>query len=289
MSDMATLRLVHRRRTHVQPRMVVVYALLVVLCILFLLPFYIAVRDAFLTDMQITSPDFTWLPIPPHTENIGELFDNVDVPIATGLRNSAIIAVTQTFLSILFAAMAGFALARVPSRGRGVMLGFVLATMMIPGSALFVPTYVLVSRLGWVNTLQGLIVPGLFSAFSTFMFRQFYLDFPVEIEEAGRMDGLGYIGLFRYLALPNSTGIIMALGVLAFFGSWNAFLWPLVIGQDPSMWTIQVDISTYLTAQTVNLHEIFLGSVVAILPLIVVFLFMQHHIVEGVKLSGVKG
>jgi multiple sugar transport system permease protein len=279
----------YRRRIRVTPRSTVLYTLLVLLALLFLFPFYIMVRNAFLTDLDITSPTFVWLPIPPHLENISELFSNPDVPMLTGLSNSAIVAVTQTVFQMLFASMAGYGLARIPFRGRGVVFGIILGTMMIPGAALFVPKYILVSHLGWVNTLQGIIVPDLFSAFSAFMFRQFFLDFPSELEEAGRVDGLGYWGLYRRIAVPNSLGITMALGVLAFINSWNAFLWPLVIGQNPSAMTVQVDISSYLTAQTINLHEIFLGSVVAIVPIVVVFLIMQRWIVEGVKLSGVKG
>ncbi|MDB5058645.1 MAG: carbohydrate transporter permease [Chloroflexi bacterium] len=278
-----------RRRRFLTGRLLAIYAALIVLGVLFLVPFYIMLRNAFLTDLQITSPDFIWLPLPPHLDNFSELFSDPDIPILTGLRNSAIIAVSQTALQMLFACMAGYGLARVPVRGKGIVLAAILATMMIPGAALFVPKYVLVSNFGWVNTLQGIIVPDLFSAFATFMFRQFYLDFPLEMEEAGRADGLGFLGLFWFLALPNSKGVITALGLLAFIWSWNAFLWPLVIGQDPNLWTVQVDVSAFLTNQTVNLHEIFLASVMAILPVAVLFALVQRWIVEGVKLQGSKG
>jgi multiple sugar transport system permease protein len=162
---------------------------------------------------------------------------------------------------------------------------FIISTLMIPGAVTFIPTYILVSKVGWVNTLQGVIVPGLFSTFAAFMFRQFYLDFPSELEDAGRVDGLGYVGIYVRLALPNSAGMLMALGVLAFITSWNNFLWPLVVGTT----TIQLDVSSFITSQTVVLHEIFLGSVVAVLPVLAVFLVMQRWIVEGVKFSGVKG
>ncbi len=269
--------------------MLAIYAVLVVLSAIFLFPFYVMLRNAFLTDLDITSPGFVWLPNPPHLENFSELFSDPDVPILTGLRNSAIVAVSTTICQMAFACMAGYGLARVPARGKGVVLAIILGTMMIPTAALFVPRYVLVDDFGWVNTLQGIIVPDLFSAFSTFMFRQFYLDFPREMEEAGRADGLGYMGLFWFLALPNSKGVITALGLLAFIWSWNSFLWPLVIGQTSDLWTVQVDVSAFLTAQTVNLHEIFLSSVVAIFPVAVLFVFVQRWIVEGVKLQGSKG
>ena len=211
------------------------------------------------------------------------------MPILTGMRVSAIMAVTQVICQMIFASMAGYALARIPFRYANLVFLFVLGTLLIPSSVTFIPTYLVVSSLGWVNTLQGLIVPGLFSAFAAFMFRQFYLDFPAEVEEAGRVDGLGYFGIYRRIAIPNSIGMIMALGVIAFITSWNSFTWPLVIGQSNSMWAVQVDVSAFIASQTIILHESFMGALLAILPIVVVFLVLQRFIVEGVKLSGVKG
>jgi multiple sugar transport system permease protein len=159
----------------------------------------------------------------------------------------------------------------------------------MPAAVTFVPSYVVVANLGEVNTLWGIVVPGLFNAFATFLFRQFYLEFPVEIEEAGRLDGLGYIGVYWKMLLPNSMGIMAALGVLSFITSWNAFLWPLVIGQSPDTWTVQIVLSTFLTAQQIDLSALFAGALVGALPLVLVFLVMQRFIVQGVRLSGIKG
>ncbi|MEF2279385.1 carbohydrate ABC transporter permease [Deinococcus sp. YIM 134068] len=260
-----------------------------VLSLLFLLPFWLLLRNAFMTDAQIVSQEFSWLPSPWHPENVSELLRDPNVNILLGLRNSTIVSVTQTVVSILIASAAGYGLARIPSAARGFVLGLVLLTMTVPVVTLFIPQYVIVAKLGWINTYQGLIIPGLFSAFNTFMFRQFYLDFPKELEEAGRVDGLGWWGTYWYLALPNSRGMIAALGLLTFISSWNQFLWPLLIGQSAERWTVQVGISSLLTSQTVNLHLVFLASLIAILPLLLMFLLGQRWIVEGVKMSGSKG
>ncbi len=278
-----------RWRPRITLRSVLLYGLLFVLSLTFLLPFYIMVRNAFMTDLEITSPTFEFLPSTWQWANVSELFNNPDVPILTGLRISAIMAVSQTVCQMIVASMAGYALARIPFRYSNVVFLLVLGTMMIPGAVTFVPLYLLVSSLGWVNTLQGLIVPGLFSTFAAFMFRQFYLDFPTEVEEAGRVDGLGYFGIYRRLVIPNSLGMLMALGAISFLGSWNGFTWPLVIGQSNNMWTVQVDVSAFIASQTIILHEVFMGALVAILPVVIVFLVLQRFIVEGVKLSGVKG
>ncbi|MDQ4099390.1 MAG: carbohydrate ABC transporter permease [Chloroflexota bacterium] len=265
------------------------WALLIVLTILFLFPFYLMIRNSLMTNPEITAFEWSWLPAEPQWNNFTALFAGEFATMSTGLRNSAIIAIVNLVLQTLFASMAGYALARIPVRGRDLVFFYILLTLMVPAAVTFVPSYVVVANLGGVNTLWGIVVPGLFNAFATFLFRQFYLEFPIEIEEAGRLDGLGFFGVYWKMLLPNSMGIMAALGVLSFINSWNAFLWPLVIGQSPDTWTVQIVLSTFLTAQQINLSALFAGALVGALPLVVVFLFMQRFIVQGVRLSGIKG
>jgi multiple sugar transport system permease protein len=265
------------------------YALLLFLTVVFVFPFYLMLRNGLATDQEITSPHWTFFPTTLHFENIQELFSDPDVPFMDGLINSATIATLQTIGQILISALAGYGLARIPYRWSNVVFFAILLTLMIPSAVLYVPTYVIVSYLGWVNTLQGLVVPGIFAGFTTFLFRQFFLSFPHELEEAGRIDGLGYMGIFWRIVVPNSYGIIAALSVITFITSWNSFLWPLVVGQDQSAFTIQVVLSNFLNAQVLNLHELFMGAIVATLPLIIIFLLLQRYIVEGYKQSGLKG
>jgi multiple sugar transport system permease protein len=265
------------------------YGPLTVLAAIFLVPFYLIVRTAVMTIPQSTSLTWQWFPTSVTQGNFATLFSDPSAPMASGLVNSAIISTFTLVFSILFSSMAGYALARIPVRGRNLVLYAVIATLMIPGAVTFVPTYIVVGSLGGVNTLWGIIVPGLFNAFSTFLFRQFYLRFPVEIEEAGKIDGLGYSRVYWHLLLPNSKGIMVALGLLAFMESWNSFLWPLVIGQNPSDYTVQLVISTFLTEQGINLPELFAGACIAVLPVVVVFLIMQRYIVQGVTMTGIRG
>jgi multiple sugar transport system permease protein len=265
------------------------YATLIILAILFLIPFYLMVRNGLATEREITSPNWTFFPSALHFENIQELFSDSEVPFLDGMVNSASIAVLQTIGTILICSIAGYGLARIPYRWSNLVFYAILATLMIPFAIIYVPVYVIVSYLGWVSTLQGLVVPGLFSGFTTFLFRQFFLGFPRELEEAGRVDGLSYWGVFWRIVMPNSFGITAALSVITFIASWNAFLWPLVIGQDPSAWTVQVVLSNFLNAQVLNLHELFIGATIAILPLVIIFFLLQRYIVEGYKQSGLKG
>ena len=261
---------------------------LAAMTVVFLLPFYLIVRNALMTDDQVTSTHWSWFPVQPHWENLANLFTDKDSQMLTGMENSFVIAAVTLVLQMLVSSMAGYALARIPARGSKIVLGVILGTMMIPSAITFVPTFAVVASMGGINTQWGIIAPGVFSAFAIFLFRQFYLRFPKEVEEAGRMDGLGYIGIYWRLILPNSTSIFMSLGVLAFIGSWNSFLWPLVIGQDPSAWTVQIVLSTFLTSQTVHLSQLFAAALVAVAPVVLVFLLMQRYIVEGAKFSGSK-
>ena len=266
---------------------VVLYLIATVLALIFLFPFYLMIRNALLTQPQISGLDWVWWPTDAQWQNARTLFD--DYPFGTGLRNSAIIAVVNVVFQTLFASMAAYGLARMPVRGKDFVFYIILLTLMIPSAVTFVPTYVVIAKIGWINTVQGIFVPGLFSAFAVFIFRQFYLDFPKELEDAGRLDGLSYFGVFRALVLPNSWGVMAALGALSFINSWNAFLWPLVVGQTPNSWTVQIVLSTLITGQVINLPVMFMGALIAIAPLVLIFLILQRYIVQGVTMSGIKG
>ena len=261
--------------------------LLILLAALFLIPFYLLVRNGLASEQEITAPDWTFLPRELRWSNVHELFADPDVPMVHALFNSALIAVATTLGTVLLASLAGYGLVRIPYRYANHVFYAILGTLMVPAAVTFVPSFVLVSSLGWISTLRGLIVPTLFSAFACLIFRQFFLGFPKELEDAARVDGLGHWRTYWYIVVPNSRPVFTAVGTIVFIGAWNAFLWPLVIGQDRDAWTVQVALSTFTTAQTVNIHELFVAAAVSILPLLVVFLVLQRYIVAGVERSGI--
>ena len=265
------------------------YVAATVTAVLFLIPFYLLVRNGLATDAEITSPDWTIFPSELRWSNVSELFANPAVPFARSLWNSTVVAVLHTLGTLLVCSLAGYGLARVPYRHANKVFYSVLITLMIPSAVTFVPSFVLVSSLGWVSSLRGLIIPGLFSGFTAFLFRQYFLNFPKELEEAARVDGLGYWGAYWRIVLPNSLNFTAAIAVITFITGWNAFLWPLVIGQDQQSWTVQVALSSYLTAQNINIHELFIAAAISILTLVVVFVFLQRWLVEGVAQTGIKG
>ncbi|SPE99710.1 carbohydrate ABC transporter permease [Streptomyces sp. MA5143a] len=257
--------------------------------VLFLIPFYLIVRNALMTDPEITGEEWKWFPTDIQWGNVKEPFDDPSVDFARSLWNSAVVGVLHTLGTLLVCSLAGYGLARIPYKHANKVFYAVLVTLMVPTAVTFVPSFVLVSSLGWVDTYRGLIIPGLFSGFTCFLFRQYFLGFPKELEEAARMDGLGYLGAYWRVVVPNSLNFFAAMATITFISGWNSFLWPLVIGQDPSAWTVQVALSNYTTGQTVNFHLIFMATAISILPLVFVFLFLQRWLVQGIAQTGIKG
>ncbi|MER7562129.1 carbohydrate ABC transporter permease [Streptomyces sp. NPDC097941] len=264
------------------------YVAVGIAALLFLIPFYLIVRNALSTDLEITGenwkvlPSFQW-------GNISELFDDPTVEFGRSMVNSLVVAVSTTLGTLLVCSLAGYGLARIPYKHADKVFYAVLATLMVPTAVTFVPSFVLVSSLGWVDTYRGLIIPGLFSGFTCFLFRQYFLGFPKELEEAARVDGLGYWGAYWRIVVPNSLNFFAAIATITFISAWNSFLWPLVLAQDPSSWTVQVALSSFITNQTVNFHLIFMAAAISILPLVFVFLFLQRWLVQGIAQTGIKG
>lgn len=265
------------------------YVVLIITSIAFLLPFYLMVRNGLSRRADVTSPEWTIFPAELQWSNLTKLFTDPEIPMASSLVNSSIIAVATTVGTLLICSLAGYGLARIPNRAATGIFYAIVATLMIPAAVTFVPSFIIVSSLGWVSDFRGLIIPGLFSGFTTFLFRQYFLSFPKELEEAARVDGLGHWRTFWQIVFPNSGAFFAAIAVITFIGSWNSFLWPLIVAQDQSSWTVQVTLSTFVTAQTINIPLLFMAAVVSILPLVFVFVFLQKFLVQGVAQTGIKG
>ncbi|GAA3542240.1 carbohydrate ABC transporter permease [Kribbella ginsengisoli] len=261
---------------------------LILATLLFLIPFYLVLRNALSTEADITGVDWKFFPTDLQWGNIKELFDDENVPMARALYNSAVIGILGTGGQLLLASMAGYGLARIPYKHADKVFYAVMATLMIPAAVSFIPSFIVVSSLGWVSTLRGMIIPTLFSGFAAFLFRQYFLGFPKELEEAARVDGAGYFTTFWRIVVPNSLPFFAAIAAITFIGNWNSFIWPLVIGQDEKSWTVQVAMSTFITAQTVNIHQLFMAAAVSIVPLVLIFAFLQRYLIQGVTQSGIK-
>lgn len=263
------------------------YGVASALALLFLLPLYVIVRNAFSTNANITAPRWNWLPDQLNFTNLDTLLSNDSIGIIRAMGNSAVMAVLQTTGTVLVSLLAGYALARYTHRVARMLLALTVFTLMVPAATTFVPMFIITAQLGWIDTFRGLVIPGMFSAFATYLFRQFYLDFPVELEDAALIDGCNPWTSFWRIVVPNSTGIIAAVGTIVLIGSWNAFLWPSLVGRDETR-TVQVSLSQFMTSQGVRYPELFMGSLIAVLPMLFVFLFLQRYLVQGLTTSGLR-
>jgi multiple sugar transport system permease protein len=210
------------------------------------------------------------------------------VPLLRMLGNSLIVTVACVAGQIATSALSAYAFARMQWRGRDTLFLLYLATLMVPQQVTITPLFILMQRLGWVDTYQGLIAPGLISAFGTFLLRQAMLGVPREYEEAALLDGGTHWTLFRHVALPLIGPSLATLAVLATMSSWNSFLWPLFITRDERLMTLPVGLSLLQGRYTTEWSMVMAGAVVTVLPIILVYLAAQRAFVRGVALSGLK-
>lgn len=263
------------------------YTTLIVLAIGFLAPFYVIVRNAFSSQANITAAQWHWLPDQQGGANLAALLDNRNLKILQALANSAIVAVAQTVGTVIVSLLAGWALAAYTNRAAKILLGATVFTLMVPAAATFIPMFVMTAQLGWIDSYRGLVIPGMFSAFATYLFRQSFLDFPSELTDAAAIDGANPWTAFWRIVVPNSMGIVGAVATITFIGAWNAFLWPLLIARESTQ-TVQVALSQFMTSQGVRYPELFMGALVTIVPVVGVFLFLQRYLVQGLTTSGLK-
>lgn len=237
-------------------------------------------------EFLVTTP--TFLPRAPTTDNYERLFSQLDFP--RFFFNSSIVAAAVTAGNVLFCPMLGYALAKLEWRGKGVIMGLVLATLMVPAGITLIPNFVLMANLGLVNTYPGLILPFLVGPFGVFLTRQFMYSIPDELLEAARIDGANEWRIFWQVVLPITVPVLATLGILTFLGSWNSFLYPLVMAQEPNMYTLPVALATFATGQYQADHGMLMaGSVVLVVPILIIFILFQRWITEGIATTGLKG
>ncbi len=203
--------------------------------------------------------------------------------------NSLIVAVLNTASVLFFCALVGYVLARMRFPGKNVIFIAILSTLMVPTEMLVIPWFVMSAQFGWVDTYWGLLFPGLIPGFGVFLMRQFFLTLPRDLFDAGRIDGVSEFGLFLRIGLPLVGPGLAALGIFAFIGNWNAFLWPLIVAQSAHMRTVPVGIALFSGEAGSAWHLIMATSSMAIIPVLIVFIIFQRQIIEGVVLTGVKG
>jgi len=210
-------------------------------------------------------------------------------PVGRMFMNSLVVAVLTTIGQLVTCSMAAYAFARMEFPGRDKLFFIYIATLMVPFQVTITPLFILMRLFGWINTYQGLIAPGLFSAFGTFLLRQAFLTIPKEYEDAAVMDGASHWKIFTNIVLPLSKPSLATLSVFSFMGSWNAFIWPLFITRDELMMTLPVGLATLQGRWLTEWNLVMAGTIITILPMFVMYLIAQKYLVQGYVMSGLKG
>lgn len=289
------------------------YLVLAPIAILFVAPFAWMISASFQPMSTIFANPPTWFPDDPTVEgykgflNVGEL---TDAQQGAGhgdwkwFANSAFVAITITVLQTFFNAMCAYTFAKRKFPGRNVIFVLFLGTMMVPGQILLIPNYIIVQHVpffggndwmgsgghGWLNSYWGLIMPGIVSAFGIFLLRQFMMSIPDELLDAARIDGASEFRIFWNVVLPLCVPALAANAIFTFQGAWEDFLWPLLITQgDPDKITAPVGLALFVVQNKTDWNLLFAGSVIATLPMIIVFIIFQRHFVKGIAVTGLKG
>jgi len=210
------------------------------------------------------------------------------VPLMRMLGNSLLVTTVVVAIQLMTSALSAYAFARMRWRGRDTLFLLYLATMMVPQQVTITPLFIVMQRLGWVDTYQGLIAPGIVSAFGAFLLRQAMLDVPREYEEAAVLDGANHWIIFRHVVLPLIGPALATLSVFAMMGAWNSFLWPLFITRNERLMTLPVGLALLQGRYTTEWSMVMAGAVITVTPIILIYLMAQRAFVRGVALSGLK-
>jgi len=228
-----------------------------------------------------------WMPSPLVWRNYVEAWNAI--PFGRFYLNSIFVALCVTLGQVSTSSMAAYAFARLSFPGRDRIFFCYLTTMMIPSAVTMIPVFVLMRKMGWIDTYFALIVPGIFSAYGTFMLRQFFMSIPSDLEDAAKIDGCGYVGIFFKIILPLSKPALATLTIFTFMGNWGNFMWPMIVTNSMEMKTLPLGLASFQGLYSTDWTLLMAGSIMVLVPIIVIFVVNQRFFVEGIKLSGFGG
>lgn len=211
------------------------------------------------------------------------------LPFIKFYQNTILMAAGRTIGQVIICSLAAYAFARIEFPGRTVLFLVMLSVLMIPSYLLLLPQYLIMRDLGWLNTLQAMIVPGLFSAFGTFLLRQFFMSIPKELDEAAKIDGATHFQIYWKVILPLAKPALIALVIITVLWSWNDLMWPLIVNSSPDAMPLSVGLASLQGEHSTNFPVLMAGAVLSFWPMLVTFIVLQKHFIEGVAMAGMKG
>lgn len=281
------------KRTH-RVKKTVMYVVLTLFLLWTLLPFYILLVTSFKTWDEANNANFTWFPTKGFSfDGYKLLFQtpiaNAYTSIIRGFLNTLWIIIPPTIVGLLTSALAAYAFAKLKFRGKNILFGILIATMMVPGIVTLVPSYTLFGYIGWRGTPLPLMIPGMFGAAAcVFYLRQFFVTIPTSTLEAARLDGVGYLGIFFKIMLPLSVPALIAQGVLGFVGGYNDYFGPLIYLPTPPLQTLQIALTGFISRYNSDWPAITAGTTMALLPTVLIYIVAQKYFIEGIASSGLK-
>lgn len=272
-----------------------IYLALILFAIWILAPFSIVLVTSFKTWQEASDPVFSFFPKEFTFQGYIEVFTYIGgsmdgMPIVLkGFINTLIIVIPPTILGLFFSSMSAYAFAKLRFKGKNLLFSILLATMMIPGTIMLTPSYLIYDMIGWVDTPLPLMIPGAFGAATcVFFMRQFYAGIPTELIEAAKLDGLGYFKIFWKIMVPLSVPALLAQGLLGFIGGYNDYFGPYLYIQSDEWITLQLALKTFQGAYSSNVPTIMAGSIIALIPTLILYLCAQKYFIEGIATSGMK-
>ncbi|MBO0781462.1 MAG: carbohydrate ABC transporter permease [Ktedonobacteraceae bacterium] len=263
------------------------YTLLALLAFLTLIPIIWMILSSFKSQNEVLHFPPSWLPEVWHPDNYVQAINFA--PFGQYLLNTLLIAISVTVIVVLTSAMAAYAFARLRFRGRDLLFLVYLSTLMVPGQVTIIPLFILMRDLGWIDSYQGLIIPQAFSAFGTFLLRQFFLTIPYELEDAARIDGASRFRCFFQIVAPLAGPALATLAVFSFLFQWNNLLWPLIMSNSDATFPIAVGLRNF-QGQFANVWNLLMAAAtMATIPVIAVYMFTQRWFVKGIVISGFGG
>ena len=249
-------------------------------------PFIWQIIMSLSTNAEVQSVVPTFWPAELQWQNYAAVFERL--PFLDQLRTSIVITVIRTLAQIVLCTMAGYAFARMRFRGRAVLLAVTLSILMVPSQAYLISQYQIVQGFGWLNTTLGIVAPGLFSAFGTFLMRTAFLNLPTELEEAARIDGAGPFQIFWKIMLPLARPSISVLAITTVLWSWNELLWPLVVSTYANSMPLAAGLATLSSDKTTDYPVMMAASILAMAPVLILFIVLQRRVIDGLAFSGLK-
>lgn len=263
------------------------YIVLTGIALLVMVPFFWMISSSLKNNNQVFTVPTQWIPSEFRFSNYADIWTRI--PLAKYLGNSLFLAVTITFLQVFTGSFAAYGFSKVRFPGRDGLFVAYIATIAVPWQAYMIPQYIMMQKAGLTNTHLALILLQAFGAFGVFLMRQYYQSIPDEIVEAARIDGLSEWSIYLRIMLPLSVPAIASLSLLTFVATWNDYMGPFIYLTDNDLWTIQLGLRSFIGQYDAEYAMIMTGSVLSVLPILVIFLFGQRYFIQGIATSGLKG